>query len=80
MKDTARFSRMVEEAEGPVTITKNGYDHLVVMTVSDFHALEEQVAEAKLLAKIAQAQADIVDGRVVDGKELLQKTSERYGL
>jgi prevent-host-death family protein len=80
MKDTARFSRMVEEADEPVTITKNGYDHLVVMTVGDFHALEEQVAEAKLLAKIAQAQADIVDGRVIDGKELLRKTSERYGL
>lgn len=36
LKDTAGFARAVEIAEGPVTVTKNGYDKLVVMTPDEF--------------------------------------------
>lgn len=36
MKDTAGFTRAVEEADGPVTVTRNGYEKLVVMTPEVF--------------------------------------------
>lgn len=78
MKDTARFSRLVEEAKEPVSVTRNGYSHLVVMTAEAYQALEEQLAEAELLVKIAQAEADIASNRLVDGQAHLAALHEKY--
>ena len=48
MKDTAKFARLVEEANGPVTVTKNGYDAFVVMRSADYDRLaNEREEEAK---------------------------------
>ena len=79
MKDTSRFSRMVEDAGEPVTITKNGYDHLIVMTTDVFNDMNEQLAEAKLIAKIAQAESEIMSGKMVDGEEHMAAMREKYG-
>ena len=79
MKDTARFSCFVEEAGEPVTVTKNGYDHLVVMTTDMYHDLSTQLAEAKLLASIAQAELDIANGQLVDGGAHIALMREKYG-
>jgi len=79
MKDTARFSRFVEEAGEPVSVTKNGYDHLVVMTTDVYQNLSTQLAEAKLLASIAQAELDIASGQLVDGEAHIALMREKYG-
>jgi PHD/YefM family antitoxin component YafN of YafNO toxin-antitoxin module len=79
MKDTARFSSIVEEAKEPVCVTKNGHDHLVVMTVNAYRAFEDQIAEAKLLSIISQADTDIANGHTVDGITAIEKIREKYG-
>ena len=79
MKDTARFSKLVEEAAEPITVTKNGYDHLVVMTTDVYQKLEEQIVEAKLLVKIAHAEADIASGKLVDGEAFISSMRKQYG-
>jgi len=79
MKDTARFSCFVEEAGEPISVTKNGYDHLVVMTTEVYNDLNTQLAEAKLLASIAQAELDIVSGDLVDGEAHIATMREKYG-
>lgn len=38
MKDTAKFSETVRNADGPVTVTKNGRDEFVVMTSDAYEA------------------------------------------
>ena len=79
LKDTARFSRFVEEAGEPVSVTKNGYDHLVVMTTDLYNDLNTQLAEARLLASIAQAELDITNGQLVDGEAHIAFMREKYG-
>jgi len=79
MKDTAQFSRMVEEAGEPVSVTKNGYDHLVVMTADVYQAFEDQLAEAKLHARIAQAELEITNGQLVDSEEVFLAMRAKYG-
>ena len=79
MKDTARFSRFVEEAGEPVSVTKNGYDYLVVMTTDAYNDLSTQLAEAKLLASVAQAELDIASGQLVDGEAHIALMREKYG-
>ena len=79
MKDTAGFSRFVEEAKEPVSVTKNGYDHLVVMTADAYQALAEQLAEAQLLSRIAQAETDISSGQLVSGQDHLAAMRVKHG-
>ncbi|MDR0459062.1 MAG: hypothetical protein LBG68_01165 [Coriobacteriales bacterium] len=48
------------------------------MTAEAYQALEEQLAEAELLVKIAQAEADIANNRLVDGQAHLAALHEKY--
>ena len=36
MRDTAKFSELVETTTGPVTVTKNGYSKFVVLRSEDY--------------------------------------------
>lgn len=36
MRDTAKFSELVESTPGPITVTKNGYSKFVVMRSVDY--------------------------------------------
>lgn len=80
MKDTAAFSRMVEESFGPVTVTKNGYDTFVVMKSADYEAIQEELAKARLLARVAQAENEYATGDYADGKEFAAAVRAQYGL
>lgn len=80
MKDTAAFSRMVEGSVGPVTVTKNGYDAFVVMKSSDYEAMQEELAKARLLTRIAQAENEYATGQHNDGKEFVTSMKAKYGL
>ena len=83
LKDTAKFAKTVEEAAGPVTVTRNGYDAFVVMRSADYDALlasRDEAARQKLLDRIAIADCEIAEGRYVDGPTALAELKARYGL
>lgn len=80
MKDTAAFSRTVEEAYGPVTVTKNGYDQFVVMKSTDYEALQQEIAKARLLARVAQAEHEYATGAYTDGQAFFASLREKYDL
>ena len=80
MKDTAKFAQTVREAGGPVTVTKNGYDEFVVMTSSDFEALSDEAAKAKLFARLAQSEAEYQAGDYADGAAFAASVRSAHGL
>lgn len=80
MKNTAAFSRLVEEAAEPIVVTKNGYDHFVVIKSSDYETMQEELAKARLLKRIALAEEDYAEGRYVEGSEFTSNVREKYGL
>ncbi len=83
MKDTAKFARLVEEANGPVTVTKNGYDAFVVMRSADYDRLvnrDEEAAKQKLLDRIAIAEQEIAEGKFVDYDASMKQLRAKYGL
>lgn len=80
MKDTAAFSRTVEESFGPVTVTKNGYDAFVVMKSADYQALQEELAKARLLARIAQAEHEYAMDEHAAGEEFISAMRAKYDL
>ena len=83
LKDTAKFARMVEEANGPITVTRNGYDAFVVMRSADYDSLlkeREQEVRGRLLDRMALAEREIAEGNFTDGPASLAELRARYGL
>ena len=79
MKNTASFAQLVEEATGPVTVTKNGYDAFVVMKSGEYEALQQELAQARLLARMTQAEAEYAEGRYADGRSFTERMRAEYG-
>lgn len=77
LKDTTAISQMCNESNEPVYITKNGYGAMVIMSMK---AYEEKMFMADVYAKLAEAEAEVREGKVSDAREGLKVLREKYGL
>lgn len=80
MKDMAAFTRTVQEAPGPVSVTKSGYDAFVVMRTDDYEVMQQELARARLLGRITQAEREYSTGQYADGGKAVAALREKYGL
>lgn len=80
LKDTAAFTKTVESAAGPVTVTRNGYDAFVVMRTDDYEALQDELARTRLSLRIARAEKEYAAGQFSDGVEFVNEIRQQYGL
>lgn len=80
LKNTAEFTRMVEEAGEPVIVTKNGSEALVVMTPETYENLRLQESRAELYASLLRGEEDIRQGRTIPAEEVTRQAREKYGL
>ena len=77
LKNTASVSTMVRESEGPVYVTKNGYDDLVIMSTDEYDRLLYQL---DILEKLAEGERAIRRGEIVDYAESIAQIRRRYEL
>lgn len=80
LKNTAAFAETVESSADPVIVTRNGREAFAVMTVEKLDALRLEAARAELYRTVAEAEADIVAGRVTEARASQRAARERYGL
>ncbi len=80
MRDTARFSELVESTPGPVTVTKNGYSKFVVLKSEDYDLMVQESAKARLMSRIAVAERERAAGLGRDAYEALSELESKYGL
>ena len=80
LKNTAEFTETVQNAAGPVLVTKNGREAFVALSMSGYEALCAEAARAKLYQAIDRAEADIDAGRVTDAREVSAGLRAKYGL
>lgn len=80
MKDTAASAKLVRESSEPVTVTKNGYSEFVVMRAEDYDVMREEVAKARLLRVLADADRSYEAGDFVGGPSFVSSMREKYGL
>lgn len=80
MRDTAKFSELVETTPGPVTVTKNGYSKFVVLLSEDYDLMVQEQAKARLMARIAVAERERAAGMARDAFEALDDLEAKYGL
>ena len=68
---------MCSESKEPIYITKNGYGDMVIMSMK---AYEEKLLMLDVYHRLAEAEAEIQDGKAVDAPAALQALREEYGL
>ncbi len=77
LRDTTEISKMCQESREPIYITKNGYGHLVVMSMETY---KEKLAKADLYEKLAEAENQIKNGeKLLDAEEVFDSLRNRYG-
>lgn len=80
LKNTVKFSQLVEESTEPITVTRNGYDVFVVMRSEDYSAMQRSIAEAKLISRINQSEEEIRLNQCITTEAFREEMRERYGL
>lgn len=77
LRDTTEISKICHESKEPVYITKNGYGHLVVMSMETY---KEKLAKAELYEQLAEAENQIKNGEeLLDAAEVFDRLRNRYG-
>ena len=72
LKNTSKISQMCKEATEPIYITKNGYGAMVIMSVKVY---EEKMFMLDIYNKLVAAEAQVAEGKVLDGGDSLKSIS-----
>lgn len=77
LKNTNRISQMCHESEEPIYVTKNGYGDMVVMSME---AYERWMVLADVEKKLAAAEEQVSEGRVLPAQKAFAALREKYGI
>ena len=76
LKNTVEIERRCAEENGPVFVTKNGYNDMVIMSAEVY----DRIRIVSVYEKLMEAEADIEEGRTLEGSASLRILREKYGL
>ena len=77
LKDTAAISKMCNESNEPVYVTKNGYGDMVIMSMK---AYEEKMYLMDVYSKLAAAEDEIQAGKESDARQAFRELRARHGI
>lgn len=76
LRDTTEISKACYESNEPIYITKNGYGHLVVMSIETY---EEKLAKVELYEKLAEAESQLKNGeKLLDAADVFSRLRSKY--
>lgn len=76
LKNTAAVSQLCHDTPCPITVTKNGYADMVIMSAEAFDHVLESTAAIKLM----QGLRDIEAGRTKPARQALAAVRDKYGV
>ena len=77
LKNTVEVERLCAEENGPVFVTKNGHDRLVVMDIDYFEKTMRKMDEA---TTILDGLKDVKSGNTVEGDTAISNIRSKYGI
>ncbi len=77
LKNTSKISKMCQESTEPIYVTKNGYGDMVIMSVKVY---EEKLFMLDVYNKLAAAEAQVAEGKVLDGDASLESIREKHNI
>ena len=76
LKNTTAVSQLCHDTPCPITVTKNGYADMVIMSTEAFDRVLESTAAIKLM----QGLRDIEAGKTKPACQALKAVREKYGI
>lgn len=76
LKDTSNISQLCHASAEPITITKNGYDDMVIMSTEVYN----RIRLYSIYEELMKAEKDIADGNVRDAFSSINSIRSKYGL
>lgn len=76
LKNTTAVSQLCHDTPCPITVTKNGYADMVIMSTEAFDRVLESTAAIKLM----QGLRDIEAGKTKPARQALKAVREKYGI
>lgn len=80
LKDTAKFCQTVRDNDGPIIVTRNGYDEFVVLTPELYQRLDAAMRKQELYAAVDAAEERLGSGEGVSARDVLAQIRQRHGL
>lgn len=77
LKKTSEISQMCKESSEPIYITKNGYGDMVIMNIKVY---EEKMFMMDVSNKLAAAEAQIGEGKIIDADASIKSIREKYNV
>lgn len=77
LRDTNQISERCKNSREPIFITKNGYGDMVLMSIETY---ERTLAMADIYRKLMEAERELDEDKVVDGKRAFAALREKYEL
>lgn len=77
LRDTNKISKLCNESDEPIYITKNGYGDMVVMSAKTY---EETVKRIRMYEELLIGIKEADSGKVVKNQRVLKDLKEKYGL
>lgn len=77
LRNTTEISELCHLSKEPIFITKNGYGDMVVMSIESY---EESLAKLDLYQKLAEAEAQIINGEdLLEGEDVFRMLRKKHG-
>lgn len=77
LKDTNNISRLCQESDEPIFVTKNGYGEMVIMSQRVY---EEKLHMLDVYDKLEAAASQVKDGKVLDAGDALKRLRAKHGV
>ena len=80
LKDTAKFCQTVRESEGPIVVTRNGYDEFYVITPEQYREIDMALRRQALYESVDAAEDRLAAGKGVPARSALAEIRQHHGL
>jgi len=77
LKNTSGISALCQDAGEPVFITKNGYGHLVIMSIETY---EKKMFAQDVATKLEVAEKEVAEGKTQDARQSLRILRKKHGI
>lgn len=80
LKDTARFCQTVRDSEGPIVVTRNGYDEFFVLSPELYRELDMARRRQELYEAVDAAEGRLAVGEGTPARPAIAQIRQRHGL
>ncbi|MCI1665972.1 MAG: type II toxin-antitoxin system Phd/YefM family antitoxin [Atopobiaceae bacterium] len=80
LKDTGKVSALVDKAEEPVLVTKNGYPKFYLVKADQMDAMELAAIRSELHSRLDRSERQYASGEYSDMRADVEALRKRHGL